>query len=154
MLTSRVPAAIDALVAILRDRPALADVAVVDGISPVNATTKRRIHIGWSPGAESSVALQQSFASAGARTRDETFEISGYAEARTGDKDLKIARDHVFALVGEIEQALRASDAEPEAPTLRGTVLWAHLTTGDLLQSMADGSVAGVEFTVTCQARI
>jgi len=154
MLTSRVPAAIDALVAILRDRPALADVAVVDGISPVNTTSKRRIHIGWSPDGDSAVALQQSFASAGARLRDESFQITGYAEARTGDKDLKIARDQVFALVGEVEEALRASDAEPEAPTLRGTVLWAHLTTGDLLQSMTDGSVAGVEFTVTCQARI
>ncbi|MFD0256411.1 hypothetical protein ACFVGX_36520, partial [Streptomyces sp. NPDC127113] len=91
---------------------------------------------------------------AGARTRDETLAITGYAEARTGDKDLKIVRDQVFALVGEIEQALRASDAEPEAPTLRGTVLWAHLTTGDLLQTVNDGSTAGIEFTVTCQARI
>ncbi|MFJ1964898.1 hypothetical protein [Streptomyces massasporeus] len=154
MLTSRVPAAVDALLEILRDRPALEDVAVVDGPSPVNTTTRRRIHIGWSPTAESAVGLQQSFNGAGARTRDEALTITGYAEARIGDKDMKLARDQVFALVGEIEQALRASDAEPEAPTLRGTVLWAHLTTGDLLQSVTEGSVAGVEFTVTCQARI
>jgi hypothetical protein len=33
-------------------------------------------------------------------------------------------------------------------------VLWAHLTTGDLQQIQAEGSLAGLAFTVTCQARI
>lgn len=154
MATSRVPVALDALLAILRARPALADVAVVDGQGTVNSTTKRRIHIGWAPAAETSVSLAQEFNAAGARTRDESFTISGYAEARTGDKDPKVARDAAFALLGEVELALRASEAEPEAPTLLGTVLWAHLTTGDLVQSTVDGTVAGVDFAVTCQARI
>ncbi|MCI3155539.1 hypothetical protein ELQ39_28105 [Streptomyces sp. GB4-14] len=154
MLTSRVPAAIDQLLVILRARPALDGVAIVDGPASVNATELRRIHIGWAPGADSAVALQQQFNGAGARTRDEAFDISGYAEARAGDKDMKARRDEVFALVGEIEQALRASNEAPEAPTLNGTVLWAHLTTGDLQQVQAEGSLAGVTFTVTCQARI
>lgn len=154
METSRVPAAIDQLLAILRARPALDDVAIVDGPASVNATELRRIHIGWAPGADSAVALQQQFNAAGARTRDEAFDISGYAEARAGDKDMKARRDEVFALVGEIEQALRASNEAPEAPTLNGTVLWAHLTTGDLQQLQAEGSLAGLTFTVTCQARI
>ncbi|MGQ5580910.1 hypothetical protein [Streptomyces sp. ECR3.8] len=154
METSRVPAAIDQLLVILRARPALDDVAIVDGPASVNATELRRIHIGWAPGADSAVAIQQQFNAAGARTRDEAFDISGYAEARAGDKDMKARRDEVFALVGEIEQALRASNEAPEAPTLNGTVLWAHLTTGDLQQLQAEGSLAGLTFTVTCQARI
>lgn len=154
MLTSRVPAAIDQLLVILRARPALDGVAIVDGPASVNATELRRIHIGWAPGADSAVALQQQFNAAGARTRDEAFDISGYAEARAGDKDMKARRDEVFAMVGEIEQALRASNEAPEAPTLNGTVLWAHLTTGDLQQLQAEGSLAGLTFTVTCQARI
>lgn len=154
MQTSRVPAAIDQLLVILRARPALDDVAIVDGPASVNATELRRIHIGWAPGADSAVAIQQQFNGAGARTRDEAFDISGYAEARAGDKDMKARRDEVFALVGEIEQALRASNEAPEAPTLNGTVLWAHLTTGDLQQIQAEGSLAGLAFTVTCQARI
>jgi hypothetical protein len=37
---------------------------------------------------------------------------------------------------------------------LNGTVLWAHLTAGDLTQIQGDGSAAGLVFTVTCQARI
>jgi hypothetical protein len=154
MLTSRVPAAIEQLLVILRARPALNDVAIVDGPASVNASELRRIHVGWAPGADSAVALQQQFNGAGARTRDEAFDISCYAEARAGDKDMKARRDEVFALVGEVEQALRASNEAPEAPTLNGTVLWAHLTTGDLQQLQAEGSLAGLTFTVTCQARI
>jgi hypothetical protein len=154
MFTSRVPVAVDALLAILRARPELEGVAIVDGPPAVNLTQKRRIHIGWSPAGESSVSIQQQFNGAGARTRDEAFDISGYAEARSGDKDMAARRTEVFALVGEIEQALRASNTAPQAPTLNGAVLWAHLTTGDLLQSQAEGSTAGLVFTVTCQARI
>lgn len=154
MQTSRVPAAVDALLTILRSRPALAEVAVVDGPPSVNLTQLRRIHIGWQPGGDAAVALQQSFNAAGARTRDEAFTIIGYAEARAGDKDMKARRDEVFALVGEIEQALRATNEAPTAPTLNGTVLWAHLTAGDLSQAQAEGSIAGLAFTLTCQARI
>ncbi|MFI7137195.1 hypothetical protein ACIBQ5_05330 [Streptomyces massasporeus] len=154
MLTSRVPTAIDQLLAILRARPALAAVAIVDGPASINITELRRIHVGYAPGADAAVSLQQEFNGAGARTRNETFTISGYAEARAGDKDMQARRNEVFALVGEIEHALRASNEAPEAPTLNGAVLWAHLTTGDLQQIQAEGSVAGLAFMVTCQARI
>lgn len=154
MATSRVPAAVDALVAILRAAPALSEVRIVDGPESTNLTDLRRIHVGWHPGAESAVSLQQEFNSAGARTRDEAFEISCYAEARSGDTDMKARRDEVFALVGEVETALRATNAAPTLPTLNGTVLWAHLTAGDLVQVQSEGSLAGLSFTVTCQARI
>jgi hypothetical protein len=154
MLTSRVPAAVDALLAILRARPGLEGVRIVDGPEPTNLTAKRFIFVGWSPMGEAAVSLQQEFNGAGARTRNEAFQITGYAEARSGDKDMAARRTEAFALVGEIEQALRATDEAPEAPTLNGTVLWAHLTTGDLLQQQSEGSTAGVIFTVTCQARI
>lgn len=154
MMTSRVPAAVDALLAILRAAPALAEVDVIDGPGAVNYTQLRRLYVGWQPSGESAVQLTQDFNSAGARTRDEAFTITCYAEARAGDKDMKARRDEVFALVGEVETALRATGAAPTAPTLNGTVLWAHLTAGDLVQAQAEGSIAGLAFTVTCQARI
>lgn len=144
----------DALLAILRARPALAEVAIMDGPTAVNLTQRRRIHIGWAPGADQAVELDQSFASAGARTRDEAFSISCYAESRGGDKDMAPRRADAFTLVGEVEQALRATDAEPEAPTLSGTVLWAELTTGNVLQDVSDGALVGVIFSVSCRARI
>jgi hypothetical protein len=37
---------------------------------------------------------------------------------------------------------------------LNGTVLWAHLTTGNLQQVQSEGAVAGLAFTVACRARI
>jgi hypothetical protein len=154
MLTSRVPAAVDALVAILRAAPTLAEVRIVDGPESVNLTDRDRIHVGWQPGGDAAVTLSQDFNSAGARTRDEEFEISCYAESRGGDKDMTVRRSRAFALVGAVEEALRATDAAPTAPTLGGTVLWAHLTTGNLTQNQAEGSLAGLAFTVTCHARI
>jgi len=152
--TSRVPAAVDALLAILQAVPALTEVRVVDGPDAVNATERHRIHIGWQPDAEAAVVLQQAFASAGARTRDEEFSISCYAESRGGDKDMAARRAKVFAMVAAVEDALRATDAAPEAPTLNGTVLWSELTTGNLQQAQAEGAVAGLAFTVACRARI
>ena len=154
MQTSRVPAAVDALLAIVRARPALAEVSIVDGPSAVNVTDRRRIHIGWAPGAEQAVELQQEFNAAGARTRDESFIISCFAESRGGDKDMAFRRNEVFALVGEVEQALRGTDAAPTAPTLNGTVLWSELTAGNLMQSTSEGANVGLAFSVSCRARI
>jgi hypothetical protein len=153
MQTSRVPAAVDALLAILRASPALADVRIIDGPEPVNLTERDMIFVGWQNG-EAAVALTQDFNAAGARTRDEAFEIACYAESRAGDKDMALRRTKVFDLVGAVEEALRATDAAPTAPTLNGTVLWAHLTTGNLQQAQNEGSIAGLAFTVTCRARI
>lgn len=154
MPTSAVPAAVNALLAILRAAPGLADVRIVDGPASTNLTELKQLFVGWQPAAEAAVALEQDFASAGARTRDETFEISCYAETRSGDKDMATQRGRVFDLVAAVETALRATDAAPTAPTLNGTVLWAHLTTGNLSQIQAEGTVAGLSFTVTCRARI
>ncbi|MFZ3569958.1 hypothetical protein ACOKM5_23410 [Streptomyces sp. BH097] len=155
MATSRVGAAVDALLAILRAAPALADAEVIDGPPAVNYTSRRRLYVGWAPGADQAAAIEQSFNSAGARTRDENFTITGYAEVRAGDKDMALRRAAVFELLAEVEDALRATDAAPEAPTLGGVVLWAHLTAGSLTQDQtSDGALAGLAFTVTCRARI
>lgn len=154
MTTSRVPAAVDALLAILCAAPGLADVTVVDGPPATNLTNLRHVFVGWQPSADSAVSLTQEFNAAGARTRDEAFVIACYAEARSGDTDMQARRGEVFALLAEVETALRASNAAPSAPTLNGTVLWAELTAGDLTQQQAEGSLAGLAFTVTCQARI
>ncbi|WP_338699196.1 hypothetical protein V2W30_22665 [Streptomyces sp. Q6] len=155
MATSRAGAAIDALLAILRAAPGLSDAEVIDGPSAVNYTSRRRLYIGWAPGADQAAEIQQEFASVGARTRDEDFTITCHAEVRAGDKDMALRRAAVFELLAQVEDALRATDAAPEAPTLNGTVLWAHLTAGSLTQEQTpDGAQAGLVFTVSCRARI
>ncbi|MFF1348508.1 hypothetical protein ACFVZJ_21435 [Streptomyces sp. NPDC058322] len=155
MVTSAVPAAVDALLAILRAAPALADARIVDGPPSVNLTERHRIYVGWSPGADQAIDIAQDFASAGARTRDESFDIACYAETRAGDKDMALRRTAVFELLAAVEVALRATSDAPTAPTLSGTVQWAHLTAGGLVQEQSDGgALAGLSFTVTCRARI
>lgn len=154
MATSRVPAAVAALLTILRAAPALEGVRIIDGPEPTNLTAKDMVFVGWSPYAEAAVGLTQNFNAAGARTRDEDFQISCYAESRSGDKDMSLRRNRVFELVAVVEAALRATNDAPVAPTLNGTVLWAHLTAGNLQQVQSEGALAGLAFTVSCRARI
>lgn len=157
--TSRVPAAVGAFLAILRADAVLtapsAPVRIVDGPTAVNLSERHVIYVGWQPFGEIAVSLVQDFNAAGARTRDEDFIISGYIESRGGDKDMSVRRARVFEILGAVEDALRATDAAPEAPTLNGTVLWAHVTAGDLFQQQSnDGALAGLNFSVSCRARI
>lgn len=154
MATSTVPAAIDALLAILRTTPALADVSVVDGPPTTNAIGDR-LFVGYQPGRDVAVEILQEWNAAGARTRDEAYDIACYAESRGGDLDMQPRRTRAFEVVAAVETALRATNAAPTAPTLTGTVLWAELTAGGLEQlQTADGPVSGVAFTVHCRARI
>ncbi|MFF5445491.1 hypothetical protein [Streptomyces sp. NPDC012888] len=153
MATSAVPAAVDALLGILRSAVGLTGVRITDG-PPTNNLAGDSLFIGYQPGGDNAVSMTQAFASAGARTRDEDFDIGCYLESRAGGIDMGARRRRAYELLAEVENALRATDAEPEAPTLRNTVLWAHLTAGDLMQAQSDGSVAGIAFTVRCRARI
>lgn len=155
MATSAVPAAIDALLAILRAAPGLDGVLIVDGPPGQNLTERHRIYVGFTPGDGPAAELDQSFAYAGARTRNENATIACYAESRSGDKDWAIRRRKVFDLLGAVETALRAAASAPQAPTLDGTVLWSEVTAGSLDQIQSDtGPVAGLTFTVAYRARI
>lgn len=156
MSTSRVPAAVDALLATLRAAPALSEVLVIDGPPINNLSGGKRLYIGWQRDAgDIAVSGSQEFNSAGARTRDENFAIACYAEVWSGDTDMQLQRNGAYGLLAVVEDALRATNAAPEAPTLSGSVLWSQLTTGDLVQQQTDaGACAGLNFTVACRARI
>lgn len=154
MATSRVPAAIDALLAILRASATLDGVSIVDGPPTNDLSATENIFVGYQPAAQAAATLTQEFNAAGARTRDEEFSIPCYVESRSGDTGMQARRARCFVLLGAVEDALRATDAAPTAPTLTGTVLWAELTVGNLYQSQAQGAQAGIDFTVSCRARI
>lgn len=158
MATSAAPAALTALIEILGNvsaDPVLAGATVLDGPSSTNITAKNLLYIGWQPGGESAVTIEQDFNAAGARTKDERFDIACYAESRGGTKDIAVRRTVVFDMVAGVENELRATAAEPDRPTLNGTVLWAHLSVGNLSQAQTDsGALAGLAFTIRCRARI
>lgn len=156
MATSAVPGAIAALLSIVRARPELQEgVEVIDGPPTGDVATQDIVAVGWSPDGDQSAEFAQDFNAAGARSRDENFNVAGYIDCWTGDDDFAPVRARVFEVFGVIEQAIRASGPNPTAPTLNGSVLWAHLTRGVLQQFNTDqGRRAALTFTVTCRARI
>lgn len=156
MATSAVPAAIAALVQILTEAPGLAGVAVIDGPPTADMSDEDLVAVGWSVGDDQgSAESTQDFAYAGARTRDEEFNISGWIESWSGEEDFGERRRRAYELLAVLEDALRATAAQPEAPTLLGTVQWAHLTRHRLQQQFTDsGARVGIAWTVSCQARI
>lgn len=158
MATSRVPAAIDALVSILRASSALSGVTVFDG-PPAGSNSDQAdadyVYIGWQPDSDIAAEITQDFAAAGARTRDEEFSIPCTVDTWSGDSDMSARRARAFVLLAAVEDAIRATGANPTAPTLNSAVLWAHLTGGSLEQASSEKGVrARIPFTVTCRARI
>ncbi|MET4925466.1 hypothetical protein P3L51_24455 [Streptomyces sp. PSRA5] len=157
MKTSAVPGAIDALLSICRAAPALAvdQVLIIDGPPVGDMSDQDIVAIGWNPGDEPGADLTQDFAYAGARTRDEDFNVTGWIESWSGDGDVQPRRARAFELLGVIETAIRASGTNTTAPTLGGAVQWAHLTRGQLQQFNTDQGIrVGIAFTVTCRARL
>jgi hypothetical protein len=156
MATSAVPAAIDALLRILRDDVELTAARIFDGPTPsTNFTERDRVYIGWSPASDQAAEMQQAFASAGGRTRDENGVIACYIETRAGNTDMRERRLQVFSLFARVETALRPTNENPTAMDLGGVVQWADITAGSLDQSQTpNGSTAGLAFTVHFRARI
>ncbi|MFD8797209.1 hypothetical protein [Streptomyces atroolivaceus] len=155
MATSAVPAAIDALLSLLGDAPGLSTVRVVDGPPGPNFTQKDLLYVGYAPGSDMAAEMQQRFASAGARRRDEDASLSCYIESRRGDTNIRDRRRHVFEILAVVETALRATNEDPTAPNLGGAVLWSDLTAGSLMQAQTEsGALAGLAFTVHFRARI
>lgn len=155
MATSRVPAAIDALLAILRADVGLSGVQVLDGPPVGDMADQDYVAVGWQPDSDEAVQIVQTFAYAGARARDEEFAILCWLDTWTGDSDVRARRLRAFELLAVVENAIRASGANPEAPTLSNSVLWSQFTAGVLKQANTDQGVrAGIAFTVSCRARI
>jgi hypothetical protein len=153
--TSRIPAAVDALVALWKAAPGLAGVSVLDGPPTVDQSDADYLYVGYQFGGDAAVEMSQDFASAGARRRDETFDVLCQVDSFTGDTDTSARRGRAFELLAAVEDSLRATAAAPTAPTLGGAVLWAHLTQAQLVQRFTDQGVqVGVAFRVSCHARI
>lgn len=156
MPTTAVPSAITALFKILSEAPALAAATVIDGPPTTDMSVDDLVVVGWAVGDDgASAESAQDFAYAGARTRDEDFTITGWCESWSGSEDFAERRRRAYELLAVVEDSLRASEAQPEAPSLLGTVLWAHLTHHRLQQQLTDsGTRVGISWTITCRARI
>lgn len=157
MATSSVPGAITALTALLQASADLTGVTVIDGPPTVNVPSEDAVFVGWQPDTDEAAQFVQDFAYAGARRRNEEFDVLCYLESWSGTKDIPARRTRAFALLAAVENVLRATDAAPTAPTISNTVLFSGLTQGTLLQRETDeptGVQVGIKFRIACRARI
>ncbi|MHB9862187.1 hypothetical protein [Streptomyces sp. YIM S03343] len=157
MASSAVPRAIAALLEILRADNGLAGVDIIDGPPVDDVSNADFLAVGWPGGEDQAQAAEsvQDFNAAGARTRDEDFTIASVLDVWSGDDDFSAVRTRAFEILAVVEQAIRATNAKPEAPNLNGAVLWAHLTRTQMRQYFTDqGARVALAFTVSCHARI
>lgn len=109
MSSSRVPAAIDALVAALE--AALDPATVFDGPELTGDTPAVAVCVGYDgdPGGDMSAVenWSQDWAGLGAQRKAEEFDVVGCVIASSGDTSVKTRRDAVFATFATVETALR-----------------------------------------------
>lgn len=154
--TSRIPAAIDALVSTLTTSIGTTT-NVVDGPPlswdaielPTDSITETRyLFVGADPNDDISAEGTQDFNAAGAVSRDEHFDVRCTAYTWGGDQVMKTRRDDAFGIVASVEQTIRSD------PSLGAAVLYSRVSDISPLaqRQTEDGTDATLTFTVSCRA--
>jgi hypothetical protein len=154
--TSRIPAAVDALITALNTAIGVTT-NVVDGPPlawdniqlPAGAVVEERfLFVGARPDDENPIEGDQDFNAAGAVSRDETFTIWCTAFVWGGDQVMKTRRDDAFGIVAAVEQAIRTD------PSLAGAVLYSRMSgvQSAIGRQTEDGTDMTVVFAVACRA--
>lgn len=160
MATSKLFAAIDGLVALCRQAPALAGVGIFDGPMVLESEdeTGANLFIGavtddTDTGGVTATS-DQDFGPFGNGARDENIGIFCIAEAWSGDTDIKAVRDRVKTILAAVENLTRQNIAGSDV-TLGGAVLWCRVTNIALRQSQTDqGAEVVATFLVAGRARL
>lgn len=161
VLTSRMAAALDALIALATAN--LTGVAIVDGPFNINDTetalAAQRLFVGAddASGLSEAVAVDgdQAFRTMGARQRDEHFTVHCVAEGSDGDGVMKAARDAAVAVLAGMELLLRPTQANTQAYTVSGTVLWAGIGHESITQEWTtQGAYCRVNFAIDCRSNL
>jgi hypothetical protein len=148
MWTSKLPAAMDALVTAFNAAPELAGVTVRDGPSTSQATVREVISVGYTgTEGESDAESQLMTEGLGGSSDREQFTIRCAAAALRGTTDLPAARRRAYELLSAAGAAI-ARDR-----TLGGAVMRAMVGSHSLTQGQtSDGAQAVVVFEVSCDA--
>lgn len=125
--------------------------AVYDGPVNITAPPTDFIVVGGTedPDDEPS-SFDQSWNGLGAKTKNESGEITCAVLVGTGNEDVKVARDRALTILGEVETKVRAD------PSLGGVLSggWAHVSGGRHTQRLnTQGLYVRIVFTVTYQTK-
>jgi hypothetical protein len=152
-MTSTIPAAIDALLAMARARPELAlPVEVWDGY-PRREITNDLDLVAFGGQAEPVADGTQEAVTLGNRRRRETYSVRVYCSSSRGGDDQKATRDRAFALMAAVEAGVRANPSlglQNVTAQVGGRV--ALFQTSDETAHL--GSDAEVSFDISIEARI
>lgn len=154
MSSSRAPAAVNALLSVLKAAPALAGVPVFDG--PVATDDySDALFIGYdgdTHGERESVITDQQWAGLGAKKRTETITIICSAVAVSGDGTALDARTRVYNLMASVENTLRTDPSMAQTPTPFIAAVTAPRLLYDWLEMT--GLQARLTFSVHIETRI
>lgn len=153
MSTSQIPAVLDALIATVTAAVA-STTLVYDGPRVTAESSADSVVIGDDMDArnETAVLSNQSWAALGNQSRDELVDVPCAILSSSGDaRDVKVVRDRAFAILAQIEGALRVTPSQGGA-----AVLWTEVTdfSYTAIQDAATGITAWVRFTVHARCRI
>lgn len=146
---TRVPDAIDALVAVFTAAEGLAGVTVRDGASVSQARLSEVVSVGYTgvEGENDVDAQTVTEGLGGGGPEREQFTIRCAAAAFKSGTDISAARKRAYELFGAATAAIAASR------TLNGTVMRATVDSHSLTQDQGDqGAQAVIVFTVGCDS--
>jgi hypothetical protein len=153
MATSRVPAALDVLLAALRAAPGLVGIRVCDGPEVLDGAAQAALWVGYDgdpEGDDASVTSSSKWAGLGARARDETFAITCAVAVMTGASSttaVRSQRQRAYELFAVVEDIVRSDPSLGLPSPSRFAV-----TDGDLYQEPIEGGTrARLVFTVTAE---
>lgn len=139
MANSTIPAFKAALLTALQARAALSTVQVTYG-APLPSPADEYVWLADVDGEQEAAAL-------GAQRREEFYELEVIVAVYRAGADQQATTERAFALVGELEEVLRADG------TVGGTVRFAEVGGPLRLEEMASDTHRGAQVTVTVQAR-
>ena len=146
MATTTIPAAIDAIIALLRASSDLRGIEIIDG-QPTTNTAKDFIAVAFVEDGGQVVSGYQQMVTMGNMLQDETFDVVCRVSAWNGGTDMKKVRDRAFTLFAGVEKAIRASN------TLSSNVLFAYIQPVNYSQYQTEqGAVADLDFSITVRA--
>jgi|GEM_PF-5705669 len=142
MASSSIPTYINGALALIRARPSLATVQILDG-PPTTELADDYIAVGLSEGGEA-VSGYQSPNALGNQRRSEEYAINCQVSSIDGDADMAVARARCFVLFAEVEAAIRADG------TGSGAVMFADIGATNYSQEQDEtGANATLNFTLS-----
>lgn len=153
MVATTAPAALTALVTLLKAATDPTAITIIDGPTD-GAETDAYLCVGWDGETTAGVRSTQDPAAMrgpGNHSRKEDYDVLCYLNVHTGDSDITTPRTTAFAFLAAVETLLRANTTLSGALNSGG---WAQLSEWEMRQGSSGAGLAiEIPFAIKCKAR-